>query len=80
MELQWKDLSVCGILVKGNFLDGFFIKETRVEFERVSICEGRIFAYLPLERERKECCGRKDSKNHRNHRWSRISMIEKALR
>ncbi len=65
MESQWKDLSVIGILVKekqtvkGNFQDGLFIKEKRVEFEKVSICEGRILAYLPLERERKERYGRK---------------------
>ncbi len=46
-------------LLKGDFDKEFYIKERKVDFEKASVCEGRMKIYLPVEREQTESFGSK---------------------
>ena len=64
MEEQFRDLSIISMItankstVKGNFEDGIYIKGRRTEFERVSVCGGRLEVWLPVDKEKKELFGK----------------------
>lgn len=65
MEEEFIDLEIMERIlddkrnVKGNFIDGIYIKEERTEFAKVSSLNGEISIYLPEDREEKEHYGRK---------------------
>lgn len=64
MEKQFIDLSIINMLlkekstVKGSFEEGIYIKERKVEFEKIPVCCGQIYVYLPKKRLHKEIYGK----------------------
>ena len=64
MEEQFSDLSIISMIiankspVKGNFVDGVYIKGKRTEFEKVPVCGGRLEVWLPVNKEKKEHYGK----------------------